>query len=382
LLSGAVDADSRQGAAAKIDAQCLFLISLDEAGEFHGKQKISPECILEFTRQLSTLINSGYPLLKSLQILAADAEQSAAAPLAGNIIGQIKDGVSFSQALTRYPQYFSQLYVSLVNVGETSGTLGENLKRVAQFLEEERDFKANLLSVLAYPVFVAGLGVVTVIVLLKFVIPKLVVIFQDMGQTLPWLTAVIVAASDFFSRFWIFILAIIAMAVWMARTYLADQQSRISWDKYKLNLPLLGGLLQRIEISRLSRTLSLLLRSGLPIDFSLRVLRSTASNTFLRQVVSGIEKDIKDGLSLNSALKKTRAFPAVFVNVVTVGEETGRLDTVLEEISAEYTKDINRKVKILLTFLELVMILGVGLMVGLIVVGMLLPIFELDFSAY
>lgn len=381
FLEGQIEASSRQEALAKIDSLGLFPVWIEEkAHSLKIPPKVSLRELTEFTHQLSTLVNSGLTLLGALNTLTYEIEQVRLKPLLLDIVSQIKSGEEFSQALKKYPHIFSPLYTSLVKIGETSGTLGENLKRIAQFLEEELDFRTNIVSILIYPCLIAGVGVLTVFTLLRFVIPKLVDIFQEIGQTLPLPTAFLINVSQLFSRYWILILGVVILLFFGGRRYFNNPHNKLQWGSFKLRMPMLGDLFKKIEVCRFSRTLSMLLRNGVPIDASLKVLVFTLSNLFFKKQIEKISERIREGVSLNEAMKKTEVFPSGFINVVTVGEETGALDKVLEAISEDYSKEINRKIKRLLTILEPFLIMSVGLIVGFVVLSMLLPIFQIDFN--
>lgn len=381
FAEGQIEAQNSQEVILKLDALGLFPVFIKEKKVLLGRRsRVALKDLVEFTHQLGTLINSGSTLISSLSTLASGTEQIRLNPIVLDIIPQIKEGAHFSQALERYPYVFSQLYISLVKTGEASGTLGENLSRLAQFLEEELDFRTNIIAILTYPAIIVGVGILTVAALLKFVIPKLVGIFDDIGQSLPLPTLVLKNISDLFSRYGIIILGGGVIFLFIAKRYFRTAQSRIWWDEARLNLPLVGLLLKKIEIARLARTLAILLKNGVTIDASLRVVTLTMSNAFFQRQIERVEKQIKEGMSLNEAMKAVNVFPAAFINVVTVGEESGELDNVLENLSVDYNKEIHRKVKAVLGILEPMLILGVGLMVGFVVLAMLLPIFQIDFN--
>lgn len=381
VFDGQIEAASEEEALSKIDSLGLFPVWVKEKQSFSKKiDRVPLKEAAAFTNHLSTLLNSGSTLITSLNTLVSETEQARLNPIILDIIFQLKEGKDFSESLRRYPRIFSQLYISLVKVGETSGTLGENLRRIAEFLEEDMDFRSNITSILTYPFIIVGVGLLTVFILLKMVIPKLVAILEDMGQTLPWVTSLLVNFSKFISQYGIFILIFIIVLFLAGRRYYKNPRYRLQWDKFKLKIPLFGELLMKIEVCRLARTLSILLKNGLPMDFSLKVITSTVGNLFLRHAIVKVEEEIKQGVSLNAAMKKAKIFSPAFINVVTVGEDSGTLGIVLENLSNDYNKEINRGIRNLLTFLEPLLILGVGLMVGFIVLSMLFPVFQMDFN--
>jgi general secretion pathway protein F len=380
LVRAKLEAASRQEALARLDSLGLFPLSLEEEFSRRRRSRVALKDLMEFTHQLSVLVNSGSTLLDSLNTLAGETEHAMLKPVVADILSQVKEGSDFSQALKKYPHIFSQFYISLIKVGEASGTLGQNLRSLAEFLEEELDFRATIVSILTYPLLIAGVGLLTIFVLLKFVIPKLVNIFQEIEQALPLPTLILVKVSDFFSQYWLFILGFIVLFFWGLSQFLRRPAQRLSWHRRKLTLPLVGELFKRIELCRFSRILSMLLKNGLPLSDSLRVLTFTVSNLFLRQKLEALGVEINEGSSLHEAMRRQAVFPRGFVNVITVGEQSARLEEVLDTVSLEYKKEIDRRIKRLLGFLEPALIVGVGLAVGFVVLSMLLPIFDLDFN--
>ena len=381
FIEGQIEASNKQEAITKIDSLGLFLFSIKEKNSSSKiSHKVSLKELAEFTHQLSTLINSEFPLLSSLTTLFSETEQVHLKPVIADIISRIKEGELFSQSLRRYPHIFSELYISLVAVGEASGTLGESLERIVTFLEEERDFRANIISILIYPGLVVCMGIATVVVLSKFVIPKLVEVFEGLGQTLPVITVFLIEGQRFISTYGIFIFGFIVLLFFAARRHFIKPPNRLRWDEFKLRLPFVGGLLKKIEVCRLSRTFSILLRQSVPIDSSLRVLAYSCGNVFFKEQIAAMERIVKEGESLSVAMKQVELFVPSFINVVTVGEESGTLDRVLENLSNDYHKVINRKMKALVSILEPLLILSVGLVFGFVVLSILLPVFQMDFS--
>ncbi|MBN3039508.1 MAG: type II secretion system F family protein [Candidatus Omnitrophica bacterium] len=381
VIEGQIEALTKEEAAAKLSSLGLFPIIVEEnrtAVRVPAKVKLKE--LIDFTQQLSTLINSGSPLLPSLNTLISSTDQVRLRPVIEDITAQIKDGSDFHSALAKYPGIFNQLYCSLVQIGEASGSLGENLTRLADFLEDELDFRSNIISVATYPLLILGVGLITIVILLQFVIPNLVSIFDEIGQSLPLPTLFLVRLSGFFSRFAFFILAGITGIFFILKSRLKKPQFRLQWDKLKLKFPLIGNLIKKVEITRFSRTLSILLRNNIPIDASLRIVTNTVSNFFIRSQIDTLESQIKEGFSLSEAMKKITVFNAAFINVITIGANSGEMDRVLANLAKDYDKQISRGIKSLMSMLEPVLILGVGAVVGFIVVSMLLPIFDIDFN--
>ena len=381
LLTGEVEAINVKDAAVKIDNLGLFPITIEEEKpRLRKSSRVSSRELVEFTHQLSSLMLSGSNLLSSLNTLGASIEYSSLNPVITQIITQVKDGHDFSKALQTHPKVFSQLYVSLARAGEASGTLGENLKRLAEFMEEEQDFRANLVSVLTYPMLIVAVGILTVVVLLNFVIPKVVKVFSEIEQALPAPTLFLVNMSSFVTHYWLIILFLVIAAVVAVRQYLESKAGKFNWHRIMLKLPLVGDIITRIEICRMAKTLGLLLKNGLPIDRAVNVLSFTITNAFLRSKIEAVGIQIKEGTALSDAMRNTGVFSAGFINVIKLAEDSSNLDRALFTTAESYQKEISRRLKRVLNILEPLLILIVGLVVGFVVISMLLPIFSMDFN--
>ncbi|MCX5699849.1 MAG: type II secretion system F family protein [Candidatus Omnitrophica bacterium] len=382
-IQGEIEAESDQEAINKISQAGYFPISVTLKVENsrvlnNTPKKISKRDIVLFARQLSTLVDSGVPIVSGLNIVMGQMPNLYLKEVLADVAGKIKDGKSFSDSLATYPEVFPQLYTAIINSGEVSGSLKITLTRLADFLEKEEEFRNSVRSALVYPAFVFGVGVLTVIVLIGFVIPRLVNMFEDMGQVLPLPTKILIEASVVFNKYGIIIIAFTAVIIFFLRRQYLSPQGRLAWDKFKLKLPVLGEITLKTEISRLTRTLSLLLSGGLSVVPSLDVVSSILENRVLKLQISRIKDDIIGGLSLSDSIKKCELFPNFVINIVIIGEETGTLKKSLTRIADDYERDVDRSLKSLARMLEPIIILGVGLVVGFIVLAMLLPIFQMN----
>ncbi len=334
-----------------------------------------------FTRQLSSLIGSGVDIIKGLNIISAQSVNKYLKPVFSDLIGKIKDGRSLSDSLKFYPQLFSPLYCALVKVGEASGDLNGILKRLSDFLEEEEEFRSSFKGALVYPIFIIGVGAATIFALLTFVIPKLSAMFEDMGQSLPLPTKILINLSGFLRDYWWFIFIISGMAVFLFRRFIALTRGRIAWDTFKIKLAFTGPLILKSEIGRFCRTLSLLLSSGIPISSGLDISASVVENYVLKFEIQRFKEQVINGASLSSAFKNSEFFPEFVMSIISIGEESGTLSRSLMRVADDYEGEISRSLKVLMRLLEPVIILVMGLVVAFIVVAMLLPIFEINLMA-
>lgn len=379
-----IDAETEEDAINKLAQLGYFPVSIEPKISHSDKERafyfkrISGKDVALVTRQLSTLADSTVNIIKSLNIVSSQMPNKYLKAALGDVANRIKDGESLSGALEAYPDIFPGLYTSMVRSGEAGGKLDFVLAKLADFLEKEEEFKNSLRSSLAYPAFVFAVGILTIVTLMGFVIPNLVGMFEGLGQTLPLPTRVLIAASSFLRSYWWVIVAIIFLSLFLAQRILQKPEGRMFWDRFKLKLPLFGQVVLNTEISRLMATLSLLLSSGLSIVESLGISASVVTNQALKSEIKKFEEDIITGSSLSDSFKKSKLFPGIVINIISIGEETGSLDKSLLKASNDYEREVDRTLKGLARMLEPVIILIVGVVVGFIVLSMLLPIFQIN----
>ena len=384
LQRGNIEAESEADAINKLSKLGLFPISMEQndlASNSAGVllfSKVSSRDIVLFTRQLVTLVESGVNIITALNIVSKQTSNKTLSQVLIDVTNKIKEGKSLSASLDSYPRIFSKLYISMIYTGETGGHLNEALKRLADFLEKEEEFINNIRSALMYPSFVFAVGVLTVTVLLGFVIPRLVVMFEDMGQTLPLPTRMLIGISSVFHNYWWLIILLIAIPLFLLNRYSKTEAGSLRCDRLKLKAVILGPIILKAEIARLMRTLSLLLSSGLAIVYSLDTASSVLENEVLKREARGFKKQISEGSSFSDCLKESKLVPAFVINIVNVGEESGTLEKSLLRIAQDYEKDVDSALKTLTRLLEPIIILVMGLVVGFIVLSMLLPIFQIN----
>lgn len=383
-IQGNIEAESEQDAINKLTRIGYFPISVKHQTSSLEKRglisfrKISNKDMVLFTRQLSSLIESGVNILNALNILSEQTTNKYLEVILSDISGGIKDGKSLSDSLSAFPHLFSNVYCSMVRSGEASGELKSTLKNLAEFLEREEEFKNSLRASLTYPLFVFTVSVITVLILLVFVIPRLITMFEDMGQVLPLPTRILINTSDFLRGYWWIIIAATLILVFLLRRIYKAPKGKISWDRFRLKMLIFGPIVLKTEISRLMRTLSLLLSSGMPITPALDISVSIVDNQVLKLEVIKFKEKISGGLGLSDAIKESKLFPAFVTNIISIGEETGSLESSLMRIALDYERETNRILTELTRLLEPIIILVMGLIVGFIVLSMLLPIFQIN----
>ena len=386
-VRGDIEAESLQEAINKLNKMGYFPVSVQPQEVLFEKQnilhlpKVPVKDMAIFTRQLSSLMGSGVNMLEALLIVGRQAPNKYLRVAIDGVAGRIKDGLPLSECIRAYPGLFSGLYASMVRSGEAAGNLEQVLKRLADFLEKEEEFRASLRQALAYPVFVLAVSVLTVAVLLVFVIPRLAGMFTDMGQALPVPTQILINLSGFLRAYWWLLLFGITAGVFTLRKLYLRPQAKSYFDSIKLKSAFFGKIILKAQISRLMRTLSLLLSSGIPILEALDISTSVLTNEVLRQEALGFRGQISKGASFSRCLKASKSFPAYVTNIVAVGEETGAMEKSLLRLADDYEKEVDGVVKTATRLLEPVVILIMGLIVGFIVLCMLLPIFQINLIA-
>ena len=390
---GTVEANHAADAAAAIKKQGQFPTNIAEtsaAAKSKGKGfslsfsmgggsatgKVPAKVLTVFTRQLSTLISAGLPLLRSLRTLSKQEKNVNLKKIMGMLAESVEGGTTFSEALSQHPKAFNKLYVNMVKAGELGGVLEIVLTRLAEFAEKSQRIRGKVTSAMVYPLVVLTIAVVIVAFLMLFIVPKFEAIFQDMlgGRPLPTITQVIMDLSRFIQGN--FILIGVALVVLVVGFRFALRLPGISTavDRYKLKLPLFGDLLTKTSVARFSRTLGTLVSSGVPILQALQITRDTAGNERVSEAIESIHDNVKEGESMVAPMEASQIFPPMVVSMVQVGEETGQLPDMLTKVADVFEEEVDVAVSGLTSLLEPVMIVLLALIVGTIVVALFLPL--------
>lgn len=391
IVDGFIESENMDKAVLKITQLGLTPIDVAQATEeelenrpkfkktfLFSFKRISLSDIVIFTRQMSDLIDASVPLLRALQITSKQTQNQQLKSLIDQMYYFVQDGGSFSGALAQHKTTFSSLYVNMVKTGEVGGKLEVVLTRLADYLEKEQDTRNKVRSSLAYPAFIMAVGVLTIFVLLSFVIPRLSVMFDDLDQALPLPTIVLVNLSGFFAQYWWAILGLLTAAGLYLKQLLNTDKGRLWFDNFKLKVPYLGNFIKIVEVGRLSRTLATLIESGVVITTALQSVWMTIDNVVLREEIKNVSEDVASGASLQKALQKCFFFPEVASNMISVGEETGRLDRGLYKIASTFERQSDQIVKTMISLLGPVVLVIIVSIVGFVVIAMLLPIFRMN----
>jgi len=393
VVEGSIEAQSEKEAIEKISLMGMvpvFLCLQDHPGaaaivpeqaaaaaEVSGLRLGSREITI-FSRQLASLLKSGVPILRSLTIIRDQTVNRSMQAMIQDIYKKVESGAPFSSVLGIYPRVFPPLYLALIRAGEDSGALPEVLLKISDYRTTQEEMISRFRMAMIYPCLMALVGIGTVIFMLTFVMPRLSRLYSNMGQVLPLPTRILIFLSAALSHSWLWILLFTAAAVFVLRRYSLGPSGKVVTGALKLKIPVFGGLVLKSELSRFSRTMELLLRSGISILRAIRVTIPVLDNEIIKSQLNSSYKELEQGGSLGRSLKNSPVIPAFMSNLLIVGEESGKLDEALNEIASSYERDTDEAVRIMASLLEPLLILCMGLVVGFIVVAMLLPIFEMN----
>lgn len=382
LVSGVIEADSRVLAETLLLNKGLFLVSVDEEPQTSSRrfvilERIRRQDVNIFTQQLSSLINAGIPLLKALEIIIEQVQNSKFRTLLVNVREKVKQGTSLSEALSDYAHTFGNLYVALVHAGESSGSLDKVLVSLSEFAEEEDDLRSKIQVALSYPALILAVGIITLYILFSFVIPKLSFLFYGISDTLPLATKLLLGASDFFRIKGILVLVVLSASIFIfIKRQSKTEQGQLKLSKFILGLPIIGSFIKKVQMLVFIKTSSLLLSHGISISRTLEVASKTVTNKFLFEKLNEARLDVINGASLKEALRQRQCLEPFAINLITSAEQSGSFDFAFTKIYDIYRRDIERVVKTFTSLLEPAMILIMGIIVGFVVMAILLPIFQ------
>ncbi|MBU0759183.1 MAG: type II secretion system F family protein [Candidatus Omnitrophica bacterium] len=341
------------------------------------KKKVRTKSLVVFTRQLSTLIAAGLPLVKALRTLYDQLESGALKDIIRQLVDEVESGTNFSESLSHFPRVFPEFYINMIKAGELGGMLEGILKRLSEFLDKNQKLRERIKSALMYPSFVLLVAVLILIMLMVFVIPTFTNMFSELGGALPLPTKVLITTSELIRKAWYLIPLIPISIIFLYKLIIRKPSRRLLVDKIKLHIPVVGALTQQVCVARFSRTLGTLLTSGVPILNALETVRDTIGNEFIARAVLEVRDSIKEGESVSGPMEASRAFPPLVVKMVNIGEETGQLDKMLIQIADNFEEEVDVAIGGLTSLLEPLLVVFMGLVVGFIVISMFMPLFSL-----
>ncbi len=339
--------------------------------------KVSTKDIVIFTRQLSTMIDAGLPLVQGLEVLASQQDNKTLKKILMDIKSDVESGSTFADALKKHPNQFDRLFCNMVAAGEIGGILDDVLKRLADYMEKALRLKRKVKGALTYPIIVLAISALVIGVILIFVIPVFEQMFADFGGALPVPTQMVVNLSNFVKSYSLVIIGVSVVVVFLFKKYYKTEKGRRLVDRLLLKFPVFGPLLRKVAVAKLTRTLGTLLNSGVPIIESLNVAAGTAGNKMVEEAIYNVRSSISEGRTIAQPLAESGIFPAMVVQMVSVGETTGALDQMLNKIADFYDEEVETAVDALTSMIEPFMIVFLGGTVGSIIVAMYLPIFAI-----
>lgn len=377
-IAGLIEAMDNKTALSVLHKKDLTILSLSQEKKRSFKAKgVKLDDLVVFSRQLATMVDAGISLVQSLSILSEQSENKTLAITTLVIRRDIESGSSFCDALSKHPQVFSDLYIHMAKAGESSGKLDEILDRLAIYLEKASALQRKVRSSLVYPAVVISLALIITTVLLVKVVPIFKNIFSTLGGTLPIPTQILIGISDIMGKHFFFVFVGFVFFVFLFKKYISTSRGRYQFDRILLKLPIFGPLFKKVSIARFSRTLATLVRSGVPILNALGIVGKTSGNKVVEEIVLNACISIKEGEPIAGPLSKDNVFPPMVVRMISVGEQTGQLEKMLNKIADFYEEQVDAAVNGLVSMIEPLVIAFLGIVIGSIVVALFLPIFKI-----
>jgi len=381
---GEIHAPDVEGAREQLRIRGLLANSLRElpaSGEEGMRttfKKIKPRSMQVFSRQFATMIEAGLNIVAALVILEEQTDDLYLAEVIAELRADVEGGLLLSQAMARHPKVFSELYVSMVQAGEASGMLDHVLDRVAEQIEKETKIKRRVKGAMVYPTVVFTFASLVLVAMLMFIVPVFAKIFTSLGGQLPFLTRIIVGASDLLRQLWYIIFPLVGLTIWGALRYKKTESGRQRWDRIKLRIPMrIGETVLKVTMARLLRTLATLVAAGVDIIKALEIAGSTAGNWLVEEALADARVKVQEGIPIAEPLMEDPLFPPMVSQMVKIGEETGELEKMLSKVADFYEDEVDSTIQSLTSIIEPLMMIGVGFMVGIIVIAMYLPMFKM-----
>jgi general secretion pathway protein F len=391
-VKGVASADTIASLKASLKREGVYLTAVSEtsaiategAGSGSGIDvsrffdRVGQKEVAQITRLLGTLLGAGVTLPESLVALTDQVESPRLKGILADIAQRVNEGASLADSMGKYPKVFPPLYVNMIRAGEASGALETVLLRLAEFLERSMELRGKVTSAMLYPVILSFLGAVIIAVLMIFIVPKITAMFDEMNAELPWNTKLLIFSSDMLATYWYLALAMIAAGVWFFRRWRQTAVGRLTIDTFLLRGPIVGDLVRKVAIARFTRTLATLLQSGVQLLQAMEIVEALLENVVLERVVRDARDNIREGEGIAPALKRSREFPPLVTHMIAVGERSGQLEQMLNEIAQTYERETSTAIERMTTLLEPLMIVAMGISVGFVMFSIMQPIMKLN----
>jgi general secretion pathway protein F len=388
VVEGTIEASESGAVVARLQDRGLIPIRIGAAapskadatkgssGRFRGR--LGTHHLLVVTQELSSLLGAGLPLDRSLLTLTELADHPELRRILDEVLKAVRGGKSLADALGQHPKFFPPLYVNMVRAGELGGFLDGVLARLNEYLERAEELRREVVTALTYPLILTGVLGASLIFLLVFVLPRFSTLFEGMGKAMPLPARIVMGTSDAIRAYWWIGAIVIALGVFSFRRWVATPAGRLKWDQTKLRLPAVGLVLRKMEVSGVSRTLGTLIKSGVPMIQALETSRAVVGNMVVANALGDVEVGVREGAGVTNPLARSGAFPPLAVQMISVGEETGKLDEMLLRVSEHYDREVRAQIMQFTRMLEPILIVVMGLLVGTVVVSMLTAIFSIN----
>lgn len=390
-VTGRVEAGTAAMAASQLSADGVIPITIEEAAVAEEKkkqgskeiqiklfQKISLDELIMFSRQMYSLTKAGVPITRAMRGLANTVQNPLLSETLGHLADDLEKGHALSSALAKHPKVFSELYISMVHVGENTGQLDDSFRQMAAYLELERQTVKQVKQATRYPMFVMVAIGFAIAIINVFVIPAFKSVFASFGGDMPWQTRILINVSDFTVQWWYAMIGGIALALVLFYRWKKTESGHMTWDRRKLKFPIIGPIFYRVTLGRFARTFSIVLKAGVPIEQGLSIVANAVGNRFIGSKVSGMRQGIERGESFTQTAHSAGMFSPLVMQMLAVGEETGRVDQMLEEAAGFYEQEVEYDLKNLTSAIEPILIVAIGAMVLVLALGVFLPLWELS----
>jgi len=388
-VTGSIDANSPDAVATQLFNSGIIPIDINEGSvvsssfnlsslkEMLGEGKAELTDLIFFSRQMYTLQRAGVPIMQALRGLQETTGNPALAKVIGDIHNGLDTGLELSASMRRHPKVFSNLYVSLIQVGESTGSLDQTFLQLAGYLEREKDTRDRIKAAMRYPTFVIIAITIAMVIVNVFVIPKFAMLFGQFNIELPWATKILIGTSNFMKSSWHILLAIIILAGFGIRAYLQTSNGRYRWHKLKLKLPVVGPIIYKSTLGRFSRSLAMTIRTGIPLVYAMTMISRSVDNDYIGERVVDMRDGIERGETITRTAMATGMFPPLVIQMLSVGEESGTVDELLDEVGGYYERESDHDIKNLSQSIEPILIVFVGILVLILALGVFMPMWDM-----
>jgi general secretion pathway protein F len=387
LQKGIIEADSQKTARIKLKKQGLMVSEMSEKTAakpnssssvpfFGGKVKVQEVSLI--TRQLASLVKSNIPLVECLAALTDQTENERLKVVLAQVRQDVNEGSSLAKAVSVHPKVFDNIFVNMIEAGESSGTLGLVLLKLADMKEAQMRLRSKVSSAMTYPILMLVVGVVLMLVIFTAVIPKLAKVFESLNKPMPPITQFLINVSDFVITWWFLLVGFAFLVATLFKRYITSKKGKMKWDQFKLNVPLVGPLIRMVAVTRFASTMSTLLGSSVPILTAMNIAKNLVDNDPIANAIQSARENITEGQSIAEPLRRSGEFPPMMIHMIAIGEKTGELPDMLRNVSVTYEDQINSKIAAMTSLIEPIMIIGMGGMVGFIVISVLMPLMDMS----